>query len=462
MQQMLTLEPGSVGGVSRAGAKLIAALDAFGFDPEGRTALDVGASTGGFTEVLLDRGAEKVYAVDVGHDQLHARLRADPNVVSLEGCDARSLTRALIPDRITAVVADVSFISQPRRFPSRWRLPSGARGSSRSSSRSSRWAARASARVASCATRPHATPPSRRSVRGFPRRKAGGLRGSFLLRYEGDRETRNFCSAHARMGDTQALDIARLGAQGDGIAETPSGPVFVPYALPGEQVMVEGRGERARLVAVLAGAPERVAPQCRHFTHCGGCALQHLERGAYLAWKREQVAAAFAARGIEAPVAHVVSVGLGARRRATLSARRTGRGVVLGFHEAKGNDIVDLQECPVTASAIVRALPGLKHLVEPLASRRLPVRLTVTLAANGLDVAIEDFPGELGPEVRERLAHAAAAARLARVTLAGDTLYQSTVPAVRFGAANVVLPPRAFLQAAPPQSPRWCASSAPP
>jgi 23S rRNA (uracil1939-C5)-methyltransferase len=251
------------------------------------------------------------------------------------------------------------------------------------------------------------------------------------------------------MGDTQALDIARLGAQGDGIAETLSGPVYVPYALPGEQVLIEGRGDRARLVAVLSASADRVAPQCRHFTHCGGCALQHLERTAYLAWKRELVATAFAARGIEAPVAHVVSVGLGARRRATLSARRTGRGVVLGFHEAKGRDIVDLQECPVTASAIVRALPGLKRLVEPLTSRRLPVRLTVTLAANGLDVAIEDFPGEPGPEARERLAHAAAAAKLARVTLAGDTLYQSTVPAVRFGPANVVLPPRAFLQAAP-------------
>jgi 23S rRNA (uracil1939-C5)-methyltransferase len=251
------------------------------------------------------------------------------------------------------------------------------------------------------------------------------------------------------MGDTQALDIARLGAQGDGIAETPSGPVYVPYALPGEQVLVEQRGDRARLVAVLAAGADRVAPQCRHFTHCGGCALQHLERGAYLAWKREIVAQAFAARGLEAPVAHVVSVGLGARRRATLSARRTGRGVVLGFFEAKGHDVVDLQECPVTASAIVRALPGLKRLVEPLVSRRLPVRLTVTLAANGLDVAIEDFPGEPGPEVRERLAGAAAAAKLARVTLAGDTIYQSTVPAVRFGPANVVLPPRAFLQAAP-------------
>jgi 23S rRNA (uracil1939-C5)-methyltransferase len=251
------------------------------------------------------------------------------------------------------------------------------------------------------------------------------------------------------MGDTQAIDIARLGAQGDGIAETPSGPVYVPYALPGEQVMAETHGERARLVAVLSASAERIAPVCRHFTHCGGCALQHLERTAYLAWKREIVSAAFAARGIEVPVAHVISVGLGARRRATLSARRTGRGVVLGFHEAKGHDIVDLQECPVTASAIVRALPGLKRLIEPLTSRRLPVRLTVTLAANGLDVAIEDFPGELGADARERLARAAAACQLARVTIAGDTLYQSTVPAVRFGQANVVLPPRAFLQAAP-------------
>jgi 23S rRNA (cytidine1920-2'-O)/16S rRNA (cytidine1409-2'-O)-methyltransferase len=111
MEQVLALEPGGAGGVSRAGAKLAAALDAFGFDPEGRIALDVGASTGGFTEVLLQRGADKVFAVDVGRDQLHARLRADPRVVSLEGCDARFLTRALIPQPLDAIVADVSFIS---------------------------------------------------------------------------------------------------------------------------------------------------------------------------------------------------------------------------------------------------------------------------------------------------------------------------------------------------------------
>lgn len=251
------------------------------------------------------------------------------------------------------------------------------------------------------------------------------------------------------MGDTQTLDIARLGAQGDGVADTAAGAVFVPYALPGERVQADVHGERARLIAVVDASPDRVAPVCRHFTHCGGCAVQHLRMPSYLAWKSEIVAAAFAARGIEAPIAHVAGVGVGARRRAAFSARRTGRGVVLGFHEAKGIEIVDLQECPVTASAIVRALPGLRRLVEPLMSRRAPARVVVTLAANGLDVAIEDVPADPGADVREFLAREAAALKLARLTLGGDTLYQATVPAVRFGTANVVLPPRSFLQAAP-------------
>ena len=251
------------------------------------------------------------------------------------------------------------------------------------------------------------------------------------------------------MGDTQALDIARLGAQGDGVSDLPSGQVFVPYALPGERVQADVRGERARLIAVIDASPDRIAPVCRHFTHCGGCAVQHLRMPAYIAWKRDLVAAAFAARGIDAPIGNVATVGPGARRRASFSARRTGRGVVLGFHEAKGVELVDVQECPVTASAIVRALPGLRRLVEPLMSRRAPGRVVVTLATNGLDVAIEDVPGDPPLEVREFLAQQATTLKLARLTLAGDTLYQATVPAVRFGTANVVLPARSFMQAAP-------------
>ncbi len=94
-----------------AGQKLAAALAAFEFDPQGRIALDVGASTGGFTQVLLERGAAKVYAADVGHGQLHASLKSDPRVVSLEGLDARRLTRETVPEPVGAITADVSFIS---------------------------------------------------------------------------------------------------------------------------------------------------------------------------------------------------------------------------------------------------------------------------------------------------------------------------------------------------------------
>lgn len=103
--------------VSRGGLKLDAALDAFGFDPQGRAALDVGASTGGFTDVLLRRGARHVYAVDVGHAQLHPRLLSDARVTSLEKTDARSLTSQDIPLGVGAIVADVSFISLEKALP---------------------------------------------------------------------------------------------------------------------------------------------------------------------------------------------------------------------------------------------------------------------------------------------------------------------------------------------------------
>jgi 23S rRNA (cytidine1920-2'-O)/16S rRNA (cytidine1409-2'-O)-methyltransferase len=97
--------------VSRGGVKLAAALEAFGIDPAGKVCLDLGASTGGFTDVLLRRGAAKVYAVDVGRGQLHASLRRDPRVVSLERTDARHLDAVLIPEPVDLLAADLSFIS---------------------------------------------------------------------------------------------------------------------------------------------------------------------------------------------------------------------------------------------------------------------------------------------------------------------------------------------------------------
>lgn len=100
--------------VSRGGVKLAAALDAFNVDPAGRVCLDVGASTGGFTQVLLTRGAMRVYAVDVGRDQLHASLRTDPRVVSFEQTDARTLTRAVITETPSLIVCDASFIGSAK------------------------------------------------------------------------------------------------------------------------------------------------------------------------------------------------------------------------------------------------------------------------------------------------------------------------------------------------------------
>ncbi len=98
--------------VSRGGVKLAAALDAFALDPKDLVCLDVGASIGGFTDVLLRRGAAKVVAIDVGHGQFDARLAADPCVRSLEGLDARALTPGHLGDAPEAIVCDVSFISQ--------------------------------------------------------------------------------------------------------------------------------------------------------------------------------------------------------------------------------------------------------------------------------------------------------------------------------------------------------------
>ena len=97
-ESILAVAPGAAPYVSRGGLKLVAALD-------------VGASTGGFTDALIARGAAKVYAVDVGSGQLHAKLRVNPRVIALEGTDARKLDRSVIGEEVTAIVADVSFIS---------------------------------------------------------------------------------------------------------------------------------------------------------------------------------------------------------------------------------------------------------------------------------------------------------------------------------------------------------------
>jgi 23S rRNA (cytidine1920-2'-O)/16S rRNA (cytidine1409-2'-O)-methyltransferase len=116
--------------VSRAALKLIHALDAFGLDPTGATALDIGASTGGFTQVLLERGASQIFAIDVGHGQFDVKLAADPRVSSIEGLNARDLSLADLGGQVPEfLVSDVSFISLKLALPPALALAApGARG----------------------------------------------------------------------------------------------------------------------------------------------------------------------------------------------------------------------------------------------------------------------------------------------------------------------------------------------
>lgn len=114
----ITIDDPAQAYVSRAALKLVAALDHFGLDPSGQTCIDIGASTGGFTEVLLTRGARHVVAVDVGHGQMHPRIAEDPRVSNIEGLNARAMTPEDVGNQaITFVVSDVSFISLKLALP---------------------------------------------------------------------------------------------------------------------------------------------------------------------------------------------------------------------------------------------------------------------------------------------------------------------------------------------------------
>src|SRR5690606_2939461 len=173
---------------------------------------------------------------------------------------------------------------------------------------------------------------------------------------------------------TERLQIEKLGAQGDGVAQTARGPVYVPFALPGETVTVEMKGQRARLISVEEPSALRVPPKSPHFGTCGGCSIQHLADDAYAAWKREKVVRALETAGISAEVDPLVLCPPASRRRVTLSAQRVGGHVQLGFNAAQSHQIVEIRECAVAVPEIVSALPDLRQLASLLARGPEPVR----------------------------------------------------------------------------------------
>eukprot|EP01037_Dinobryon_pediforme_P020891 gene20891-21622_t len=180
------------------------------------------------------------------------------------------------------------------------------------------------------------------------------------------------CGPRPKLHERTAVDpltrdvvtVDHIGHKGDGVADTPDGPLYVPLSLPGEVVRVVRDGDRATIVEILTASPDRVTPGCPHFGTCGGCALQHMAAAAYLEMKRQSVAAALADRGIEVEVLPVAPIAPRSRRRAVIAVQRTPTGSIAGFRERLSHKVADAGQCIVVTEAIRAALPRLQRLAE--------------------------------------------------------------------------------------------------
>ena len=249
---------------------------------------------------------------------------------------------------------------------------------------------------------------------------------------------------------TEQLTIVRLGHRGDGIADTPDGPIYVPYTLPGETVTVEpvaGHPDRRHLDHVDKPSHERIAPICKHFTQCGGCAMQHWSLAEYHLWKRGLVAEALALAGVIAPVADIIDVHGQGRRRAVLHARRGARNLLeVGFTAPRAHHIVAIDECPILAPGLAGAIPAAWAIAEILRPANKPLDIQITATDSGMDIDVRGS-GPLNPSRTAALAGVGDKHKLARITRHGELVTQAAQPLLQVGRAQVPLPPGAFLQA---------------
>lgn len=240
------------------------------------------------------------------------------------------------------------------------------------------------------------------------------------------------------MSDAHIINITALGAQGDGVAQGTDGIRHVPFALPGEQVRISDPNQPE----IITTSPDRARPVCRHFGVCGGCVAQHMTDTLYAEWKRGIVIEAFRQRGLEPEIGPLLRVPLGSRRRAVLTARRTGSGVVLGYHRRRSHNLFAVEECPVLRADVVGRLPALRVLADALNVRE--ARLIVLCTRAGLDVTVD---AKLSATQAARLASIAVEYGFARLTVGRETVAQRTKPTLDVGGVELAPPSGAFVQA---------------
>jgi len=242
------------------------------------------------------------------------------------------------------------------------------------------------------------------------------------------------------------LTIDRLGGRGEGVAQGPDGSILVPYALAGETIDAEVDGSRGTLAEVLTPSPDRIAPFCRYFAHCGGCAVQTLAADSYARWKRDLVASALRRAGLTTDVSGLVDAHGVGRRRATFHARYARGRPTTGFMQARTHEVVEIDSCPLLAASMDGALPAARAIAWVLAASGKPLDVLVTATVSGLDVDLKGN-GPLNNAQRQGLVRVALEHDLARVSNHGEIVLMRREPALAMGNAMVVPPPGAFLQA---------------
>jgi 23S rRNA (uracil1939-C5)-methyltransferase len=249
---------------------------------------------------------------------------------------------------------------------------------------------------------------------------------------------------------TEQLTIRRLGHRGDGVADTPTGPAFVPYTLPGETVTVEavaGHPDRRHLLHVDKPSHERSVPICEHFGTCGGCALQHWSLAEYHLWKRLLVVEALAQADLVAPVDALIDAHGQGRRRATLHARRGPHDMLeVGFTAPRAHHIVPIDRCPILAPGLNGAIEAAWAVAEILKPTDKSLDIQATATDSGMDMDVRGS-GPLNPARTTALARVAEKHKLARLTRHGELVAQAAQPLLQVGRCHVPLPPGAFLQA---------------
>ena len=238
------------------------------------------------------------------------------------------------------------------------------------------------------------------------------------------------------------VTIEAMGARGEGVACIEGARVYIPYALPGEQIRADVKGQRGRLINVLGASPDRTKPPCRYFGSCGGCQLQHWSQQAYTQWKRQLVVDALSRKGIVDTQIMPMIDGHGAgRRRVTLTVT----GGKAGFAAHRSHRHVPIDNCQVLvpqlaqASRIATELAGVTRL-------KKPQKVYLLASDTGLDCDLIDVD-DPDLDARVQVAEIAERFKLARITASGELLIERVRPALNVDGAMVTPPSGGFAQA---------------